>query len=407
MDKATPTELPEREPAPAGVASKQIDLREQPKILRPIARLARALGVEILVIALVLLILGVVVWFATPIYLRDYLNKRGSELPDYKLEIHSVQINPLLCSIDLNQLVLKKKSNAIPVPFMVAERVAICLQWKQILHFDFSSKIILTQPVVNFVNGPTAETSQTFLEPAWVTAVKQLVPLKINRFEVHRGDLHYYDFHAQPEINLELSSLDIIADNLENGNKSTELMPSLVTITGHPLKVGELEVHLAVNTNLKQPTFSEKIRLEKVPAPALNSFIAKYASLYAKSGDLAFYSEMVSKDGDYNGYMKPFFQDLEFQPMPKDENGIAAIWASLANGIKGLLQNDEKIVATVVTVKGTYKDPHIDFWAATFGILKNAYIEALQQRFNGSPQLAPGGKPAGDPHLDKPAPRRP
>jgi hypothetical protein len=387
-------------------AGKQIDLHEQPKALRPMARLARRMGLVSLVSAFVLLILFLVVWYGTPYYLRDYLEKRADALPDYKLTIHWLQINPIACSIDLENIVLEKKSNLIPVPFFASRDVHIAMQWTQLIHLSFRSNVTLHEPVVNFVNGPTPETSQTFLEPIWVTEVKQLVPLEINQFKIHNGDIHYYDFHAEPEINLQLTNLELVADNLSNATHTKDLMPTTVTITGHPVKVGELEVHLSCNTDLKQPTFSEKVRLEKVPAPALNSFIAKYASVYAKTGDLAFYSEMVSKEGSYDGYLKPFFQNLQFEPMPKDRSGLAALWATLLNGVKGLIQDDRKVIATQVPVTGQYKDPNVDIWAAAFGILKNAWIESLKERFN-SPEIAPGGKPPDQPKLDKPVPPRP
>jgi hypothetical protein len=353
-------------------AGKQIDLHEQPKALRPMARLARRMGLVSLVSAFVLLILFLVVWYGTPYYLRDYLEKRADALPDYKLTIHWLQINPIACSIDLENIVLEKKSNLIPVPFFASRDVHIAMQWTQLIHLSFRSNVTLHEPVVNFVNGPTPETSQTFLEPIWVTEVKQLVPLEINQFKIHNGDIHYYDFHAEPEINLQLTNLELVADNLSNATHTKDLMPTTVTITGHPVKVGELEVHLSCNTDLKQPTFSEK----------------------------------VSKEGSYDGYLKPFFQNLQFEPMPKDRSGLAALWATLLNGVKGLIQDDRKVIATQVPVTGQYKDPNVDIWAAAFGILKNAWIESLKERFN-SPEIAPGGKPPDQPKLDKPVPPRP
>jgi hypothetical protein len=391
---------------PRSDPEKQIDLQQQPKVLQPLARLARRLGVGVLATAFVLLILFMVAWYATPIYLRDFLNKRGSSLPDYKLVINRVQINPIACSIDLENIVLHKKNNMIRVPFFTSPDVHIAMQWTQLIHFDFRSNITLQSPVVNFVNGPTASTSQTVLEPAWVDAVKELVPLKINQFKIHHGDVHYYDFHAEPEINLELTELELLMDNLTNTTRSTELMPQTVVITGRPLKVGTLDAHLSVNVDLKQPTFAERVELKDVPAPALNSLLAKYGSVYAKSGNLAFLSEMKSEKGNYNGYMKPFFSNLQFEPMPKDRKGLGVIWASLVNGVKGLVENDKKVIATTVPVKGKYTDPKVDFWSAAFGVLKNAWIEALQEKFN-TPEIAPGGKPPGQPTLAKPAPPRP
>ena len=139
-------------------------------------------------------------------------------------------------------------------------------------------------------------------------------------------------------------------------------MPQTVTMTCHPCKTGSLEAHLSVNVDLKQPTFAEKVALDNVPLPRLNSFIAKYLSVYAQSGYFSFRSEMVSKEGSYDGYMKPFFKDLQFEPMPKDRGGIASLWASIVNGLKGIVENDDtKTVATQVPVHGKYKDPNNRF----------------------------------------------
>lgn len=360
----------------------------QPKALRPVGLLARKLGRNTLIVLLILLILFMAVWYGTPYALRNYLNKRGSELPDYHLNINWVEIHPWNCSMDLIDLTLTKQSGKIPVPFYRGPRVDIALQWSRVLHLDFLSSITCIEPIVNFVQGPTEAESQTVLEPEWVQTVKQLVPLRINRFQVIHGDLHFYDFKAQPEINLEMNHLELVADNLTNATHSQSLMPSTVVLSGDPFLVGRLNAELAANVDLKQPTFSEKVRLSNIPATALNSVLAKYGNVYAKSGTLDFYTEMVSEKGSFNGYVKPYFQNLSFEPVPKDRGTLAAIWASIANGIKSLVTNDRGVIATEAPVKGTYKDPNVDFWTAAFGIVKNAYFEALAKGFN-TPSLAP------------------
>ncbi len=363
-------------------------LKSNSFFLRHVGGMARALGKTTLTIALIVLVLFVVAWFATPIYLKNFLNTKGDSLPDYHLHIDQVQINPWNCSLDLNSILLVKKSNKIPVPFFTAPRIHIAMQWSEILHWTLRSRITLTKPVVNFVNGPTEDTSQTALEPEWVTAVKELVPLRINRFTVVDGDIHYYDFHADPEINMEMIDVQVSLDNLTNSNHSKALMPATAEMTGRPFKRGKLNVHLALNVDMKQPTFAEKIALENIPAPALNSFLAKYGSVYAKSGNLAFYSEMVSAKGGFNGYAKPFFQDLAFEPMPKDRGGLAEIWSALVNGVKDIFENDDNAVATTIPIAGKYSDPNIDFWSAAFGVIENAWFQALAHGFK-TPEIAP------------------
>jgi hypothetical protein len=353
-------------------------------------KLPKARGSWRILFLLLLLLLSVLFffWFIAPSELRNYLNKRGGQLPDYRFHTREVEIHLWNCSLDLVDVQLVKKSGDIPVPFFICPRVRIAMQWREILHANLRSSISLIQPVVNFVQGPSEEQSQTYLEPAWVTEVKQLVPLQINRFTVTQGDIHFYDFHADPRIDLEMDQVELRLDNLTNSNHTHSLMPSTAVLTGRPFKVGKFDAHLALNVDMKQPTFAEKIQLEDIPAPALNAFLAKYGSVYAKSGDLAFYTEMVSAKGDFQGYVKPFFQNLEFEPMPKDRNGLAAIWAGLVNGVKDVLENNDNAVATKIPVSGHYSDPNVDFLSAAFGLIKNAYLQALAQGFD-KPELAP------------------
>ena len=373
---------------PGSRLNREIPTAKQPKALRPIGSLAARLGTRTLVVLLVLLFLFLTVWYTTPYILRDYLNKRGDQLPDYHLNINWVEIHPISCSLDIIDLTLTKKNGEIPVPFAKIPVVHVALQWERVIHFDLLSSITVLRPVVNFVNGPTAATSQTVLEPAWVQTVKQMVPLRINHFEVHGGDLHYRDFHANPQIDMEMDHLELTADNLVNATHSEAEMPSTVNMSGHPFLTGDLNVDLAVNVDMKQPTFAEKVRLQHVSAIDLNAFLAKYASVYARSGALDFYTEMKSEHGHFEGYLKPYFANLAFEPVPKDRGTLAAIWSALANGIKDIFTNDQGVIATDIPVKGTYKDPNVDFWSAAFGIIENAWFQALEKGFN-KPEITP------------------
>ena|ERR1700761_2240646 len=48
---------------------------------------ARRLGRTALTVALVFLVLFLAIWYTTPYFLRDFLNKKGEGLPDYHLHI--------------------------------------------------------------------------------------------------------------------------------------------------------------------------------------------------------------------------------------------------------------------------------------------------------------------------------
>jgi hypothetical protein len=348
--------------------------------------MARALGRVTLIIMLVLLVAFLAIWYATPYFVRDMLNKKGEGLPQYHLHIQWVQINPWNCSIDVEGVTLAKEG--MSVPYFACPRVRTILQWREVLRGDLRASIDLTSPRVNFVQGPTPESSQIILDPEWVKTVKAMVPLRINQFTIEGGEIHFYDFHANPQIDMVMDQLNLSLDNLTNTASVQTPMPSTAVLTARPFRVGLLDARVALNVDLKQPTFAEKVRIEHIPAVEFNAFLAKYAKVYAKSGVFNFYTEMVSEKGSYTGYAKPFFQDLQFEPVPKDHGGLAALWASLVNGAKDLIQNDDKNVATKVPISGHYTDPNIDFWSAAFGLVANAWLQALAQGFD-TPELAP------------------
>jgi hypothetical protein len=97
---------------------------------------------------------------------------------------------------------------------------------------------------------------------------------------------------------------------------------------------------------------------------------------------------MVSHQGTFTGYLRPYFRDLSFEPMPKDRDGLGVLWANLVNAMKDIFENDNGVVATQVPVSGEIKKPDVDFWAAAFELVKNAWFQSLAQGFK-SPELAP------------------
>ncbi len=101
-----------------------------------------------------------------------------------------------------------------------------------------------------------------------------------------------------------------------------------------------------------------------------------------KSGEIGLYSELAGDKGVYHGYVKPFFNNLEFEPKPADEGNLGAVWSGILNTVKGIFENDDNVVATQTDISGRVDDPKIDTWRAIGGVLWNAWIEALRPGFD-------------------------
>ena len=343
-----------------------------------------------LIIESVLLFLAIafaIVWFYAPYFVRDYINNAFTNLPDYTGRVEWVRIHPITCSIDVYDFHIDKKSQNVPVHYFYSPRWNVSLQWTEILHGVERASVKIYNPRVNLVNGPDSGQSQTGISGVWIDAIKALIPWRINELQIHNGDVHFLDFHADPQVDLELSNLEIAAENMSNSKKLKVPLPATVKITANPLLTGSFEMDMAINFDEKFATFTQTFQMEHVPAVGANSALQKYLKVRVKSGEIGLYSELSGDKGAYSGYVKPFFKNLEFEPKPSDEGNLGAVWSGVLNTVKGIFENDDKVVATQTPISGRIDDPHINAIAAITGVLWNAWIESLKPGFN--PKLAP------------------
>ncbi len=147
---------------------------------------------------------------------------------------------------------------------------------------------------------------------------------------------------------------------------------------------------MAVNFDQPLATFTQNVRMDHVPAAGANAVLQKYLKVRAKSGEIGLYSELTCDAGIYHGYVKPSFDQLEFEPKPSDKGNPGAIWSGILNSVKGLFENDRHVIASQKEISGRL-DPQADAVPAIALVLWNAYIEALRPGFD--PNHSPS-KPA-------------
>jgi hypothetical protein len=324
------------------------------------------------------------VWFSTPYFVRDYINRGLSGLPVYTGRVERVRIHPWTANLDIYDVHLDKKTGEIPVHSFYSPRWNIALQWSQIFHGVKRASVTIFDPQINLVAGPNSEQSQVFVGEAWIEAIKKLIPWRVNQILIHQGDIHFRDFQANPQVDLEMSQVEVAADNMSNSLGLKVPLPATVKINGRPLLTGTFEMNLAVNFDEQFATFTQNFRMEHVPAVGVNAVLQKYLKVRVKSGEIGLYSELSSDKGIYHGYVKPFFYKLEFEPKPSDEGNPGAIWSGILNTVKGLFENDKQVIATQSEISGRLDQLHVDSVSVIAGVLGNAYLNALRTGFDPS-----------------------
>jgi len=334
----------------------------------------------VLIILGSLLVILIAFRIALPSILLRFVNRELQHIPGYTGRVDDIDVHLIRGAYTIKSVRLDKTGGKIPVPFFSADAIDLSVEWSAIFHGRFVGKIIVQHPILNFTKGPTQETSQTSIPTKpWTQVVSDLMPLKLNRFEIFNGEVHYRDFYSEPKVNIFATDIHILAENLSNAKHQKEELPSTVEATCNGIYGGHAYLDMKLNALASEPTFQAKAELTNMDISKLNDFLSAYGKFTVKQGTIGIYTEAAAKDRKITGYTKPIIKDLRVVNWDKDKaHPLKLAWEALIGGVNWVVKNKGKDqTATRVEFSGDLKDPNIDIWYIIAQTLRNGFVQAL------------------------------
>jgi uncharacterized protein involved in outer membrane biogenesis len=328
----------------------------------------------------VLVAVIVVVHTYLAIWVRDYVNRKLSEIPGYRAHVAAVTLHLWRGAYQIHNIDIKKTSGEVPVPFFSAPLVDLSVEWKALWDRSFVGEIDMYKAKLNLVNGRTKDEQQAPVDEPWAQKIKQLFPIKINRFAVHDGELHYRDFSKDPKVDVPIDDVQMVATNLTNSKKLSKSLIAEIQMTGRPLRSGNIRTRLDLDPYAAKPTFAVKLEMDEIPLTKLNDFAKGYGGFTFESGTFKMATEMTSKNGAFNGYVEPVFDHMSiFNPEHDSENPISFVWQAILGGVTQIVRNYSKDrFGTRVPYSGTFDNPAHDVMATIFNVFRNAFVKAFE-----------------------------
>jgi len=170
-----------------------------------------------------------------------------------------------------------------------------------------------------------------------------------------------------------------------------------------------------------QPHFHLSMNLDNVNLPALNETLMAYAGVDVGRGTFRMAAEMAGHEGGFQGYVKPFFENLDFKNVADKDKGLGSrIWEHLVQVFSWVVKNKARDqVGTRIPFEGRFGDPKVGFWVTVRNLFHHGFIRAFNPTVEGSIQadnILPNGKSATgedvgavktDPRGTKPVPDKP
>lgn len=351
---------------------------------------------KIVVISLVALV--VVVRLAAPLVAEYLLNEHGlTNLGDYRGHVDDVDLAVWRGAVRLQNVHIEKTHGREWVDFIVVPVADISISRRALIRGAVRLDISLEKPEINFVDAEDPEDRQVGEGFAWRVIPEDILSFSIENIEIREGTLTFRNYTSDPKVNLRAQNINAVATNLTNirqeegENVSTAEVRATIFDDSSLFATAEFDPF-----DLR--SFIVAAEVEIADITHLNNFAQAYANLDFKTGGGRLVMELEAKQGVLNGYLKPAFENVEVADWEQDverqkDNPLRVAWEGIVGFMGSLFTNrEEDQIATRIDISGSIPDnPEVNTWSAVFGIVRNAFSEAINTSFEDiTPLQVPG-----------------
>jgi hypothetical protein len=320
-----------------------------------------------------------------PTLILNKANAALAKIPGYYGHIDNIDMHLWRGAYAIEGVELLKQKGTAPVPFVRIESIDMSMAWIPLFHGNLSGKVELDRPSINFVSGGTPAEQQTSIDESWQDHVKELFPLRIARLGIKNGDIHFRNYHADPPVNIYIHKINLVATNLTNSKRFTNLLKATVDADAIAMTHGDLHLHMVVDPLGNGKTFEMQLELKDLALPELNDFFKHYLAVEVKDGTFSFYSEGAAKEGLFKGYAKPLLDHLNFIKIKENPSMGEFAKAIVAKFVGYVMKNHPKDrLATRIDMSGTVDKPDAHTWSAISSFLRNWLVHAISPGLEGS-----------------------
>jgi hypothetical protein len=348
------------------------------------AKLLRILGILVLVLVGLLLVVRVV---GSPIA-TNMVNRKLAELPDYMGNVGGVHLALWRGTVTVSHFALFRRGQEAAGPVVVVRQASLALSIFPL----FTGKVggrgtIDGMEIVILKTEPDKPKKDDDKGPPpirqWSAVLRDAFPIEITRFEVENARIHFADRSVTPAAEMVIDQFKLVATDLSNRPKGEDL-PAHVTVQARVGGTGRLDVDVRADPSAPQPRFTVRMEVKDLQLVPIHDFLLHFALIDVSAGSFEVFSEINAADGHYDGYLKPFFKDLQFKAVPDPSKNFAQrVATTIAAAVTDLLKNDKGDVATKAPFKGDFEDNQVEVWTAIQNLLRNAFVQSLFEGLEG------------------------
>lgn len=345
----------------------------------------------------VMLLLLFAARLAAPSIVKRQVNARLQSIPGYTGQVENISLHLWRGAYSLGGVAIYKVSERVREPFVLVKNIDFSLAWRELFHRKIVSDIYVEEPQLTFVKAATEE--KTDADSRWKQVVQDLFPIEITHLEVKKGVVRYIDQTKEPHVDVFLKNMQVTATGLRNRATAGVEFPANIFVDGDTLGGGKVNLAVQANPLAEEPHFHLSAKVDNVNLPDLNDSIKAIANVDVGRGTFRMAAEMAGKDGGFQGYVKPFFDDLDFKNLEdKNKKLTERLWEKVVAGLAWLVKNKSRDqVGTRIPFEGRFGDPKVGVMTTVLNLFRHGFVRAFNPTVEGTVRaqnVLPTGKSA-------------
>ena len=310
----------------------------------------------------------------------------------YSGNIDDVDIWLIRGAYVIKGLKLDKVNGKVPVHFISAKTVDLSIEWRALFKGAIKGKASFDHADLNFVDGHSSSRSQTGAETDWTAELKKLLPIQIDRFEIHHSKISYLDFYSTPKVSMYITNVNLWATNLSNLDNPGDKLPSVLNMEGTSIGHGKLSITGHMNVLKEVPDALIKVKLTNVNLADLNTLFKAYGKFEFEKGTFYLYTELSLDDSNIQGYVKPIMVSMNVKSWSEEKGNVfQKFWEVVVGLTFDVFKNHPKNeFATEVPIEGNLGNIKPEVFRGVINVLHNAFIKAYDESFDNTVKFGIG-----------------
>lgn len=326
----------------------------------------------------VLIAVLIIIYLFLPLILTNQINKQLNAMEEYDGKIDGVNIAILDGGYAIEGFELNSIANGDTIPFVKIPRTALSIAYRPLLRGEVVGSLRIEEPFIRLISEEAEDPEEALDIPK---ILEDLLPININKLEIVNGTIDMYDVVSDPPMDIYLHELYVTAVNLTNVEDKNDPLPADIQMKAVTIGGGVLNVHVKLNPLKTIPDMDLDLSMENMDMTALNDLFNEHASFTVEKGIFSLFSEIVIKDRQVSGYVRPIAEDLDIYDGPdRDESVWRNMWEGALDAVTNVFKNHPKDkFATEMPIEGTIDEADPDIWATIGGIFYNTFVEAMEK----------------------------